>query len=263
MSGKDIDAYLPRGLGGEGPKESKTILPRKQVSTSPPGSRFESIKDKGQVASVLFWVTGCLAAVAAVVTILQLVYLGDILGGGTYTEQGAAAVDARQETVSIVHLLLWVICAILFLRWIHRARTNLGAMGAAGLKYSPAWSVWSFFVPILNVYRPFQVVREIWKASEPVDRGDNTWMMIPTPPIIKWWWGFYVAAVMSGQVSSNLLRSENAGVAGLQDISLGLLILLLSNVVEIPAAIAASRIVKRISQAQSEKARLLGLEEAS
>jgi hypothetical protein len=34
------------------------------------------------------------------------------------------------------------------------------------MTYSSGWAVGYFFVPLLNLFRPYQVMQEIWKASE-------------------------------------------------------------------------------------------------
>ena len=46
-----------------------------------------------------------------------------------------------------------------------RGRAIETALGANNLKYTPKWAVGCFFVPFLNLVMPYQVVREIWKAS--------------------------------------------------------------------------------------------------
>jgi hypothetical protein len=45
-----------------------------------------------------------------------------------------------------------------------------------------------WFVPLANLVKPFETVRELWKASHGVARRSlNTW------PVIGWWWALWLA----------------------------------------------------------------------
>ena len=50
-------------------------------------------------------------------------------------------------------------------------------------------------MPIANLWKPFQALNEIWKAtSEP-----RSWSDQPTPDLLRWWWGFWLLANALGQ----------------------------------------------------------------
>jgi hypothetical protein len=66
-----------------------------------------------------------------------------------------------------------------------------------GLAFTPGWAVGWWFVPFANLVKPFQSIRELWKASS----ADRAWPEIRTWPVIGWWWGsragaFLVAALV-------------------------------------------------------------------
>ena len=79
---------------------------------------------------------------------------------------------------------------ILFLVWTYRADKNLRAFGTQGLRFTPGWAVGYFFVPIMGLYRPYQVFREIWRASDPApaSRVGQTWQFIRAPALLMVWW---------------------------------------------------------------------------
>jgi hypothetical protein len=56
-----------------------------------------------------------------------------------------------------------------------------------GLKYSPGWAVGSFFVPILNIFRPYQIAQEIWKASDP-EASTVSWKQSKPGIVVILWW---------------------------------------------------------------------------
>jgi hypothetical protein len=49
----------------------------------------------------------------------------------------------------------------LFVIWVHRMQANTFALGVLGLRYTPAWAVGWYFVPIVNLWMPYRVMREI------------------------------------------------------------------------------------------------------
>ena len=49
--------------------------------------------------------------------------------------------------------------------WMHRAYRNLPALGAQGLRWSPAWAAGAWFIPVANFVIPYGVMRELWRGS--------------------------------------------------------------------------------------------------
>lgn len=57
-------------------------------------------------------------------------------------------------------------------------------------EYSPAWVVDSFFVPLLNLFRPYLAMREIWRLTSAfllVEEGRPPQDPEPLPAIPLWW----------------------------------------------------------------------------
>ena len=65
----------------------------------------------------------------------------------------------------------------------------------------------SFFVPILNLYRPYQIMREIWRASDPATPLDMpyAWTEAPMTPLIGWWWGLWIGRSLTGSLATQAL----------------------------------------------------------
>jgi len=112
------------------------------------------------------------------------------------------------EGLAGLYVLIFLVMLVLFFMWIRRAHRNLPALGARNLSFSPGWAVGWFFVPIMNLIRPYEVVEEIWKASDPnVDVSDgSSWQNAPTSPVIGLWWVFWL---ISGFVGYTLFRMSS------------------------------------------------------
>ena len=128
--------------------------------------------------------------------LLRKVERGEIL-----TAAQARAIVTRQEIVDVLHLLVFLGTAALFLTWLHRAHRNLEATGAGDLTYTPGWAVAYFLIPVLNLIRPLQVVRELWHSSEPDDEVRDALAAsarLFTPPVLGWWGGLWLVATIVG-----------------------------------------------------------------
>ncbi len=93
--------------------------------------------------------------------------------------------------VTYAYAAVAVICVVAFLTWISQANDNLRQEKITGLEFTPSWCMWSFFVPVLGLYWPYQAMVEIWKASS-VAKGD--WKASPTPFFLPIWWLSFLAA---------------------------------------------------------------------
>ena len=71
--------------------------------------------------------------------------------------------------------------AILFLVWFNRARIN-AERSSWPQRRARAWAFWGWLIPIGNLWIPFQLMADIWRAGLPPERRTSTaWL-----PAV-WW----------------------------------------------------------------------------
>jgi Domain of unknown function (DUF4328) len=77
--------------------------------------------------------------------------------------------DAFDTLVAVAHvdLLVNVVCAVVFVVWTYRGYRNLAPLGASGLRFANGWAIGGWFVPVMFLWRPKQVVNDMWRASAP------------------------------------------------------------------------------------------------
>jgi hypothetical protein len=179
---------------------------------------------------------------------LRLVSL-DLRSGEEISMETRLAHASAGAIVGRAQLIVLAITGLTFLFWLHRVRVNVRALGVRRLSYGREWTVLGFLVPFVNAFRPYQVVREIWRASDPSTGDPMAWKTLPAPPILAVWWGLFVAYfVLEGLsvtilgFSTGLSRIRLAHGAGF--------------VADLCAALSASFayfVVVRISEAQDAK----------
>jgi len=153
------------------------------------------------------------------------------------------------EIVDGAQIALVVVTGVTFLVWLHRVRVNVRSFGVRRLSYGREWTVLGFFVPALNALRPYQVVREIWKASDPSTGDPLGWKSVATPPLLALWWGLFVAYFVL-----EALGYFTLGVAeSLPRIQMGHALGLIADVCAAISASFAYFVVVRINEAQEAK----------
>lgn len=90
--------------------------------------------------------------------------------------------------VSLLRLLVIVATIIVVPLWVYRAWSNLRLIGVAGLTHSPAWAALSFFVPIANLFVPFQAMRELYNRST----GEEEHFAHSSVGDVTSWWACFI-----------------------------------------------------------------------
>ncbi len=150
---------------------------------------------------------------AALVSGLMEYQLFADIKNGTFTSNeqltaDAEASDERQAVIAWAQTLLFVVSGVLILMWIYRANVNAQALTEKLMQYTPGWSVGWYFIPIANLWKPCQAMKEIWHVSHnPQDYGNG-----PLPSILGLWWLFWIVSSFLGRLAFRLSRqSEEIG----------------------------------------------------
>ena len=172
----------------------------------------------------------------------QLDLLERIKRHGQFTMAEANASDARQHLVGIIQLLIFIATTIVFGRWIYIVARNVRSLGAQGLKFTPGWAVGYYFVPVVNLWKPYQAMKEIWKAS----RNPTDWKHEKSSFILGLWWTFWIISCLVGQMSFRAAMSPKKP----NDYTDAATFTMFSDVVDIPLCIFAILLVRSLSARQ-------------
>jgi len=133
----------------------------------------------------------------------QLQLIQDLARGANIPDAVVEASDARQQLIGFVQLGLGLVSAVVFLMWTSAITKRLTQLGVIDMRYAPRWSVWGFIIPIVNLFRPYQVMSELWKASEVVPGPDDPWAKKPTPLIVGVWFAILILDTIVGRLASS------------------------------------------------------------
>ena len=103
----------------------------------------------------------------------------------------ADLVSADNLAMGAVWLMLLALfaAAAVFLTWLWRARVNAERLCGAEHRRSQGWTAGAWFVPVVNLWFPRQVVDDIWRTSRP-DVPADTYRVdgLPQSPLVRAWW---------------------------------------------------------------------------
>lgn len=209
---------------------------------------FVSARRRAQVTVVLLIVD----AVISLLTIPSHIF-------DMYVPQFDANSEVSDNPAGFVALLItivlglatfaaYVATAVAFLMWLYRSSNNVAAFGER-TQHSSGWAVGSFFVPIMNLFVPYQATKDIWKKSGPTDPGSFSFAVSP-PGFFPAWWGFWIAS----NVVTNIYIRMTVADAPLDASSI---VGIFSEILSIAAAGFAIKVVREIDRRQEERSRNL------
>ncbi len=183
-------------------------------------------------------------------TYADLSLLLRVRDGGVFTYEELAANDDRLAITGLLYLLVFVVLVVVFLMWLHRIRKNESYLDITGTRFSTGWSIWVWFIPIMNLFRPYQIVKEAWQASAP-DASADEWRQSAVSPLLGWWWALWLIGSYVANISTRLFfRGQDLEAYITSDrldlVSSGLLIL---------CSLLAIMIVRGISERQDMRYR--------
>jgi uncharacterized protein DUF4328 len=151
--------------------------------------------------------------------------------------------DGRYGAIGVLRLPVFIATAIVWLLWLHQAYRNLSLVGTMRSSFTPDRAVGCWFVPFINLVRPYQIVKELWQRSE--GRNDrDSFDGLPAPALVSWWWGMFLLSGLGRLATLGPQAQSLKVLTTVADVGM------LADAVEVVAALLAIRIVRGITDLQ-------------
>lgn len=224
-----------------------------QEVEEPPRPIGRTFRDPRRLTQWLRWLlmaTIVVNVATGLSEVAQLRVLQAIRDGGypsqAAMESAAEANDLRQTVVGIGAFIVIIGTIVLFGVWIHRMDSNIHAFGASNLRFTPGWAVGWYFVPVANLWKPYQAMSEIWRAS----KNPAGWQSESVDGLLHWWWLWWLASTVGDNVSLRMSSraetlEELIGVAPVN---------IVSSALDVVSALVALLVVRRVHDFQAQAA---------
>ena len=112
------------------------------------------------------------------------------------------ASDTLIIVVNIAHILIVILSIVFFIMWFRRAYYNLHMLPWNNARYTEGWAAGSWFVPIINLWWPYQIMIDIWRGTQYALKerlGEPR-----SAAIVGWWWALHLITTFYNNISARI-----------------------------------------------------------
>ncbi|MBP6563848.1 MAG: DUF4328 domain-containing protein [Neisseriaceae bacterium] len=103
------------------------------------------------------------------------------------------AYQGRHNVYTAVSMGMSLIIGVAVLGWLYRAKTLCLRLGARDTRYTPAASVFCYFIPVLGLWRPYQAMQELYRCCF----APHHWRQAPSSWWVPLWWVLFLSPLIS------------------------------------------------------------------
>jgi len=183
---------------------------------------YASPRGRARLAEIALGIHAIALAIGAASVFQEITLLRNVVDGEYAAMPDAEfwalldANDSRQAIVWRLYLATFIFTIITFLMWQRRIRKNADYIGITGLRFSTVGVVGWWFVPIMNIFRPYQVMKEMWQSNYHSVNEQPEWCNSMVSGLLGWWWGLLLVSgwIAYGAGNLSLSRDPNLLIAG-------------------------------------------------
>ena len=147
-----------------------------------------------------------LVAIALLICyIMQYELIWRVMDNLVVSESEAKGIPTILQMMKVFNFFLFYTTAIFFLLWFRRAYHNMLQVGAYLSYKTDGWAIGVWFMPILNLYKPYSLMKELFAEAESYLHEKQKGMVLfaDSRTLIILWWCLWIAsriiAVVLGQ----------------------------------------------------------------
>ena len=202
--------------------------------------------ERAKNAILLVWIVTAIEVVSFLSGYMQYNLLVSVQNGGDISDDVATSNDLREQIIGIVLLVATVISIITFIQWFRRAYFNLHQQ-VDGLSWSEGWAAGAWFVPVLSLFRPYQIMKELYVQTNHllVHRGFGITDRLSFSAI-GWWWALWITSSILGQIVFRI--TLNAGT--LEELINSTVLGMVTNIIAVPLAFLTVKVIRDYSRVE-------------
>ena len=156
----------------------------------------EQLKDAKDYFFIALGFDIAVTAMVAIAHIWTINILTDIRSGAFVADQSTTGTIDFWASFSKLTILTTIAVGIGLVYWLgacyRYAKETLKTTGLMQEK----WKAWGWIVPFMNFFKPYQVIKEIYKVGAPDYAGSDEWKKLSGSNMLLGWWVFWVIAHM-------------------------------------------------------------------
>lgn len=211
---------------------------------APPGAWLRSPAALGRATAVLLGLVIATDLFACYADWLEMDVTGDLANGVTGTDviDRADHADALYGVAGIAQGVALVATAVVYLCWLWRIRVNAEVFDASGHRLKRGWTIGGWFCPVVNLWFPRRIVADSWDASAP-------WGSRSGHTLVNAWWTLWLVSLLLDRYAERSSRQAETA----DELHEATQAMLISDLLDIAAAILAIMVVIRLTRMQEHK----------
>lgn len=163
---------------------------------------------RAKLAKVLLIICAGTLLINGVSDYFQLDLLNRMDEGYDYTTDEAESNDMRVQLLAIAYLIIYIISGVTFIQWFRRAYYNLHTKVKV-LNHTEGWAAGGWFVPILNLFRPYNIMSELYQETNLILAKNIEGYRKRETLAMTIWWVFWIIWGVADRISSRMtLKAE-------------------------------------------------------
>lgn len=153
-------------------------------------------------------------------------------------------VDILTGLIGIAFFITFIISGITFIKWFRRAYFNLHQINN-NLTFSEGWASGAWFVPIVNIMRPYRIMKELFVETIKHLKNNNLLSTkVPKINLLGWWWALWLISGFMSYLTARFSLYDNYDLEYL----IGILFFeIICSLISIPLALITMKVIKRYS----------------
>ena len=201
---------------------------------------------RAKIAITLIWIVMGLEILSLLSSYLQANLLNKFLTGETLAIGEGDTNDIREQIIGLLYTIVYIASAVTFIMWFRRAYYNLHQK-VTYLSYGEGWAAGAWFVPILNWFRPLQIMNDLYRYTPEFLAKHNINVAGKLKMgILGIWWTLWVGNNIFGNVLFQISRKAT----GIEDYILVTNLSMISHIIGIPLAILAVKVISDYSKVE-------------
>ena len=213
------------------------------------GIPIEKVKpnaERAKLAQVMIWCVMGLSLLSILSSYWQLNLLEDLKTDAFVTDQMLSNNDMREQILALLYIVVYIISIVTFIQWFRRAYYNMNLR--TNCSHSESWAAGSWFVPIISLYRPYKIMKEMWdEATRLIKAKSTSYLSNDNSMLIGGWWALWIFSNYIGKyVAKSTFNADT--IEALSHSTLGDMAL---SVVDIPLAIITVMMIKQYADKEA------------
>jgi len=211
---------------------------------------MEKLRPNGQRAKnavLMIWIVMAMSVIMLISSLIQYRILSQMNEGVIISPDEIETNDLRVGFILILYGIVYLISGVTFIQWFRRAYYNLHQR-MSHLSHSEEWAAISWFVPIVNFFRPYNIMVEIYRETKKLLQYHQ--IRIPNNMnrnIVGWWWALWIFTGIVAYITRNTGTMDDVvlGTISVENLMDDTLMEMLAAALEIPLAIITVGMIKQ------------------